>query len=452
MRDTKHLTRRGGETWYAIMAVPRPLRAAVGRANLRRSLQTTDIHVARARRHAALAEFHAVLDKARGAQKRDRLTDAALSYRTWLDELNRGEPSAIAAVSNIPRDVDPVRYVRATVANLVDEEADDIEAEHGAATAAQFVGIARGTATPILLNMEAWLAEGGKKGPLNERTKAQYRADLRALAAWLAKRGIGTVEAVTKAIAGQWITETIVSKGVHWATGNRRISAPASYWRWMQKRAGIEGDPWRGQSLAKGPARKGADKSKRPFTDAELARLLAGDATPELADAMRVAALSGMRLEEIYRLKVADCAGGWFNVREAKTAAGVRRVPVHPDLAAIVDRRREGKKPEAFLFPEAGPAKVGRGRSAALSKRFGRYRQDCGVHERADGARHSRVDFHSFRRWFITTARNAGIERATVAAVVGHTAQDVTDGVYRGDVAEALLRACVEAVRLPAPV
>ena len=109
----------------------------------------------------------------------------------------------------------------------------------------------------------------------------------------------------------------------------------------------------------------------------------------------------------------------------------------------------DGKAPGAFLFHEAGPAREGRERSAALSKRFGRYRQTVDVHDRAEGRRHSAVDFHSFRRRFVTVARNAGIDRAVVAAVVGHTAQDITDGVYLGSFTEGRLRACVEAVALP---
>jgi integrase len=156
-----------------------------------------------------------------------------------------------------------------------------------------------------------------------------------------------------------------------------------------------------------------------------------------------------MRIEEIYRLTVADCAGGWFRVRHAKTRAGVRRVPIHSALAAIVTRRCDGKPANAFLFHEPGPKRDGRERSMALSKRFGRYRRTLGVHETADGARHSRVDFHSWRRWFVTTARNAGVDRAVVAAVVGHEVGNLTDDTYSGGPGEKLLRACVEAVRLP---
>ena len=85
----------------------------------------------------------------------------------------------------------------------------------------------------------------------------------------------------------------------------------------------------------------------------------------------------------------------------------------------------------------------------ALSKRFGHYRRALGVHEMVDGARHSRVDFHSWRRWFITAARNAGVDRAVVAAVVGREVGNLTDDTYSGGPGEIQLRACVEAVRLP---
>ena len=87
-----------------------------------------------------------------------------------------------------------------------------------------------------------------------------------------------------------------------------------------------------------------------------------------------------------------------------------------------------------------------------MSKRFGRYRQAQGVHERAEGTRHSAVDFHSLRRWFVTTARNAQQDRAVVAAVVGHEVGNLTDDVYHGGPNESLLRACLEAVRLPTDV
>jgi integrase len=71
-------------------------------------------------------------------------------------------------------------------------------------------------------------------------------------------------------------------------------------------------------------------------SDAEIAPLLDGPSDPELADAIRIAALSGMRIEEIYRLTVANCRDGWFDVKTSKTRAGIRRVPIHSALVEIV--------------------------------------------------------------------------------------------------------------------
>jgi integrase len=448
---TKHRDMRWLEvryqTYYAVRDVPRPLREKLGKKRLIKSLGTRDYHVARARRHAALAEFERIIAQARGIAANDDLTAAALAWRETFAKIAAGDRSAFSVGGPEDEITDPNR-LRQHAAWIVDEEAEDIEAEHGEAAAATFAGIAHGMATPLLLHVDSWLKEGGAKGPINPRTAAQYRGDVTRFADWARGVGVTTIEGVTEAVAGRYVTSELVGKGIHPGTGNRRISAVSAYWRWLKKRAGVKGNPWVGQSLAKPSARNG-DKSKRAFTDDEVRALLAGPADAELADAMRVAALSGMRLEEIYRLTAQDCRDGWFNVRLSKSEAGVRKVPVHSALAGLVARRTEGKSARDYLFHEAGEAPEDRERSAAVSKRFGKYRQRRGVHEKAEGARHSKVDFHSWRRWFITTARNAGIDRAVVAAVAGHAAEGITDIVYHSGPTAALLRACVEAVKLP---
>lgn len=443
-RDLRWLEQRG-RTWYAVQGVPRQLRGILGKRKLLKSLGTRELHVAVARRHAALAEFQRIFDKARDPARTDGWMEAALAWRKTFTEIESGNPAALAAASGTDMDAPTLAQV------AIEDQADELESTHGPAAADAFLGIAKGTATPLLLHVDAWLREGGVKGPLAPRTAAQYRADVMAFAEWARGIGVATIEAVTPAVAGRFVTEEMVQRHVQWASANRKITALSAYWRWLRKRAGVTAHPWQGQSLSKGSGRN-TDDRKRPFTDAEAALLLGGGADTELADAMRVAALSGMRLEEIYRLTVADCADGWFRVRHAKTRAGVRRVPTHPDLAALVARRCAGKAADDFLMHEPGAPRKSRERSAALSKRFGRYRQDCGVHDRAEGKRHSRVDFHSWRRWFVTKARNAGIDRAVVAAVVGHEAGNLTDDVYSGGPGAALLRGCVESVTLPVQI
>lgn len=425
MPDTRWLEQRR-QGWYAVQDVPRPLRPMIGKNRLIVSLQTRDLKVAQARRHDALAQFARQIAAARRPKLGDPVAELGMHWRASLAEDDGYETRQAAAFE----------YHR-------------IEHERGLAAAQAFADISLGKATPLLYHIDSWLAEGGAKGPLRPKTQGQYRSDIERLGDWLGAIQLPTtIEAVTPAISSRYVTQELIGKGVDWATGNRKISAGSSYWRWMIKRAGLITNPWAGQSLSKPARSRVAARSKRSFTDAEVSTLLAGPADAELADAMRVAALTGARLEELYQLRVRDCSDEWFDIQESKTRAGVRRVPIHSSLAGVVARRTAGKAPTAFLFDE--PEALERhGRSSAISKRFGRYRQRVGVHEQDEGRRHSKVDFHSWRRWFVTKARNAGIDRAVVAAVVGHETRNITDGVYSSGPSAELLRTCIEAVRLP---
>ncbi|MBX8785648.1 hypothetical protein HBA94_17980, partial [Ochrobactrum sp. GRS2] len=68
------------------------------------------------------------------------------------------------------------------------------------------------------------------------------------------------------------------------------------------------------------------------------------DFQQQIADAIRISALSGMRLAEIITLWVEEClldehGIGFFNIQQGKTSAAARKVPIHPDLIEIVRRR-----------------------------------------------------------------------------------------------------------------
>ncbi len=404
--------------------------------------------------------FAKAIETARRTSGPDVIVEAGLAWRNALARIEAGDPAAIKAhwgyqdpgYPRSPHDPTPTpqQVARDNAEMELSNHVDHILETEGDAAARTLADVAYGRATPLMHHVDAWLAEGGAKGAFTPRTKAQYRHDLGRLETWAKAAGVPcTVEAFSRRTAGRYVHETIVAPGVHNVTGNRWVSAASTYWRWLMKRAGVETNPWAGQSLAKPAEHRQGDRSKRPVTDGELRALLVGNPGAELADLIRVAALSGMRLEEIYRLTVADCAGGWFGVRVSKTRAGRRRVPIHSGLVGIVARRCEGKGVAAFLFHEPGAAVEGRGRSMPVSKAFGRYRQAQGVHDRADGKRHSAVDFHSLRRWFVTTARNAGQDQAMVAAVVGHEAGTLTDDIYSAGPSDVLRRAVVEAVKLP---
>lgn len=449
--DTRWLEQRR-QGWYAVLYVPVALRPVLGN-KLRQSLGTRDLLAAQKARHAVLGEFRKRVElaeaEARDALRRPPAHPFEAEGATWADALRQArQADADANGDGGPDDVTQEALVR----DALIERAEQVERKRGRSSATPLSMAARGE-TPLLQHASAWLREGGVKGPYEARTKLGHERNLASLKAWLEAEGqAATIESVTKRQAGRYVSSSLVPSGREAKTLASIVSSLRSYWTFLARK-GLVGDdtknPWDGQAPPKARQKGTGEDPERAFTDAELTLLLGGKTDEELADLMPFAALSGMRIEEIYRLTVKDCEEGWFNIRKAKTKAGVRRVPIHPRLAPIVARRSKDKGPRGFLFHEAGDIKEGRERSMAASKRFGHYRKRCKVDEMEAGRRRSLVNFHSFRRWFITAASRADQPERIVQQVVGHKAQGMTMGVYFGGDLPERLTACVMAVQLP---
>ncbi len=441
-QDTRYLQRHGRQ-YRVVIAVPRSVQRATGSPKLlKASLHTDSLPLAQAKRWPVVSKLKQKLaDMAMNAGLDNPIWREASEWfechdmRAYLER--KGEPSVTTAELN----------------GMIQRRASEIGKDHGATKAEEFTGIATGTATPLLFHSERWLQESGRK----DRTKGEDRYALRLLDDWATRGGWPrTVEGLTRKVAADFISECFIESNTHPKTAKKRISSLSSYWKWLALK-GLLGttsleNPWPLQPYPTAAKRTAADK--RPFTDDEVAMLLyAGQPDPRLSDFMRIAALSGLREDEIACLTVADCSGGMFRVRDAKTQAGDRTLPTHSKLATIVARRTKGKQPNAWLFEELpgvpDGSKSGRRRYMPLSKQFLRYRQALGVDERPEGNRQSNIDFHSFRRWFCAKAEHAGIPETTTAAVVGHKRKGMSYGRYSKGPSIQQLRTCVEAVKLP---
>lgn len=416
--------------WYAVVTVPPAVRQTLGKRKILRSLKTRDVEVARARRWGVVKELKAEIEAAKSGRStgpRSPLTEEAMTWRATLAEADDEYGEVIGSV-------------------LADRAAQ-IETKAGLEAAREFHAIASGQRTPVDTYLDQWFAETS----FSERTLGDHRHSLKRLQEWAEKEGVVlSIEGIDRKLAGRFVSGGLVARRLAVATANKAISSLSTYWRWLMKRGLVEANPWERQSLARPQAHRTGDEAReRPFTDTEVATLVSGEADPVLADFMRIAVLSGMRIEEIARLRVQDCVDNALRVTKAKTRAGIRAVPTHPDLVAIVAGRSAGKAPEDYLFHEMTDGGREGERSMAVSKRFGYYRKRVGIHELPDGKRRSLVNFHSFRRWFITKAEQAGQPLPTIEAVVGHARQGMSAGVYSAGPSEGQLRGCVEAVRLP---
>lgn len=139
----------------------------------------------------------------------------------------------------------------------------------------------------------------------------------------------------------------------------------------------------------------------------------------------RIAAYSGMRLNEICQLDVDDivCVNGVnaFNInddgngKKLKTLSSRRQVPVHHKLIYLGFLKYVQKMEErghVKLFPSLKLTKNGYG--DAISKWFSRYRQKLGIAK--DGP-----DFHSFRHTVADSLKQLNVGMPYIEDILGHS-------------------------------
>lgn len=444
--DKRHLKKHGNQ-YLVILKVPAKLREVIGKAHLKHPLHTDSLSLANRDKHKHLAAMKDRLAEAerelvrRSGKNPDGLAAEALDWRTTIAEARDA-----ADTDHGHGQDDHTEDGHDLMLSLLADRSEEIEKREGTERALAFNAIARGEATPITPMIDAWLSEKAMK----PRQRTDYHRAVSKFIDWLAtSRRPSTVEACSRRVAGSYVTEQFTNNRVHPRTANKDISCLSSLWAWLIKKGYVVENIWTKQGLEEVKVSKG--EAKRPYTDTEIATLFAGNPTELLGDVMRIAALSGMRVEEIAKLSVSDVQGGHFDIKKAKTPAGEREVPIHSGLASIITRRVAGRNPTDPLFPELPLPKPGSPveRSQKVVKAFTKYRRKLKVDDVAEGARQSRIDFHSFRRWFITKAEQAGQPPHIISAVVGHKRLGMTLGLYSAGPEIQQFRACVEAVKLP---
>lgn len=449
-KETAYLQKIGNQ-YRVTVKVPRNLLTVFGKAHLRVPLHTDSLSKANALKHGVVHRLKAQIAEATAKERE--------AGPKGVDATPLREAMAWREDMQIAREAgrhDPGQWDLMT--DRLADKAEKIEEREGYAKARAFFDIAMGTATPIASLVDQWIAER----PMKPRQQTDYRRAVAKFVAWLIEgHNPESIEKVTRRLAGQYVSERFVQQGVNPRTANKDISCVASLWKWAGRKGYVEENVWTGQSLAKPQLTKAEEP--REFTDEEAANLLTGmmvtsetrkqrfvGPTPLLRDFMAIAALSGMRVEEIARLTVADTQGSAFNITQAKTKAGIRRVPIHPSLTEIVARRTTGKKPEDTLWPELPEPKPGSAseRSQKVVKRFVTYRRTLGVDDIQEGTRQSRVTFHSWRRTFVTKAEQAGNQPHIIEVLVGHKRPGMTLGKYSEGPLLDQLRLVVESVKL----
>ncbi|TRW15129.1 DUF6538 domain-containing protein [Glacieibacterium frigidum] len=295
--------------------------------------------------------------------------------------------------------------------------------------------------------MRQWKAKAGRKATNTENQKrATYRLfqgfwanePIRAIGSTDAARFYDTIRLFDphwvrpkSSQSMSWDALLVVhgnrERGLSDATMNRHMATLKALWDWAQKRGHCEGsNPFVDFHTR---LRAGVNMSPyRAWEHDELNNLLVPP--PRRSDLLEITLVgmhSGLRLDEIASLtwgQMRQAEGvTYFEIRDAKTPAGNRQVPVHPALSWLTDRAC--RDPEARIWPTFNPEGPGKKAGADAGREFSRFKASRGFRARSKA-------FHSFRKNVTRIMERAGVAENEWAQVLGHE-RGFTYRVYNPD-------------------
>jgi integrase len=421
---SSHLKLRGS-TYYAQKRVPDDVRQAVGAQMLEKSLRTGDKAKANRAKLAVLAEWQEWFDSIR------RGGDAAVRTPAELQQYANKLREEVA--SGRLRHVDAEETISGIVDNMAERATDEDAA--GIRRARQAL---RGQLGPTLADeSEAFLTERARD--LRKQTIDDLRRHIGAFRKWAGDSF--EVAAVDRKMAGRYVSEVIQRRDVSPSTRIKEVSALRTLFGHLMLRGLVEANPWDRMTASVKQSKRGKQAARRPWTEAELLTLVNGlDQSHPVWPLSVIALYSGARLNEVCSLTGTDydASAGVVSVREGKSAAAVRSIPVHPVIVPLVAAlaRKAGSGPLLGKLSHGGSDnKPGH----HISKRFGRDRKALKLDD-------PRIPFHALRKTFVSAALNAGSALSVVKTLVGHEqGEDVTLASYT-DFALSTLRNAVDGV------
>ena len=242
-------------------------------------------------------------------------------------------------------------------------------------------------------------------------------------------------------------------------TAKRHFSSMSQLWAWLKPRGHVTENVFRGFAFA---GTRAGRRQRDDWSPEDLRKLLGSSWIRDGGDGARrwvplIALFSGLRIEEICRLRpsddVAEIEGvpafkvqthpdGW----SPKSEAGERVVPIHPMLKEIgfLDLVARGRATGGGgVFPELRRSGPEGKLSADLSRRFGKLKDGLGIGRT--------TTFHSFRHSVSTVLRNTELPETWIDAILGHEGEQRSVGasVYLKRIGIQNLLRTVETIHYP---
>jgi integrase len=245
----------------------------------------------------------------------------------------------------------------------------------------------------------------------------------------------------TPAYRDKKVTEVLkmdIPEPMHPTTLSKYLIRLSSLFKWAVRHGFTDRNYAEGLSVKR---RVEASEERSTYSLEDIARMLAVEpftigpsAThPEHYWIPLIGLLSGMRLNEICQLYIADVVEldgiPCFDINEEKdkmlkNRASRRIIPIHPQLLKLGFMKHVGSLKEASaerLWPNLARRRDGYGHT--FSQWFQRF-------NRANITDDPRKVFHSFRHTLANALKQAGVAEALIAEILGHASTSITMGRY----------------------
>lgn len=436
--------------WYASLTIPSDVRKEIGKSKFLRKLSTTTDSKGRAAQEAApiIKQWKRDIKKIRDFREKE---DSKSDQLKLLEEALQWKAELTAASDDL----------RADLSGVLMDRLEALELKMGTKVSHQFNEVTLGTKTPLEPFYEEW--SKSKLKNYSPKTADSYKRDAKIFV-----DKFTYLEAVTKRDMKIWIAELMdhgadasEPKPMTYTTlRDRFMCGVRHFYNYLDGKGLIDENmvnPMMGVIPKKEKTKiTNANVGWTPFDPKEVVQLYHNIPVDDLQlpSITAIAMFTGMRIEEVCSLttsQIIDVEGiRCFDIRDSKTKAGIRIVPIHTLLESLVDRLLFAAKgdtkealPDAYLIAGLGVNKYG-DRSNAVGKRFGSLKKQLGFNEKKV--------FHSIRKCVVTQLDNAEFRETAIADLVGHENPRMTMGRYSAGIDVFIRKPMIESIQYPSLV
>jgi len=387
--------------FYAVMEIPLQVQPIFGKRRFLQSLETREQSLAERRLHIVTVRWKAAIEKARGAH--DPSASVLWEVMEWRKELAE------------TTDED----TKTALEDAITDKLEAIEAREGPEAAQDAAQIVFSNSVALGDQIDDWM---NTTKHLNAKTRDIQEKAVKAFCDYFKSS-----HRIDKATVKAYLLELRTKHDLSDQTIGARLSFLRSFVGYIDETFGTTlVSLFTSKALVKSTSAKTTkQRAWTAFTPEEVSRLYeaarAGRKEQDrtLADLIALAAYTGCRIEELGQLRPEDVTEQSIKIGNAKTAAGIREVPMHPTLWPLAKRLIE-KPVDGFLV--RGSAGSYDKRTNALGTRFGRLKTSLGFSDRHV--------FHSIRKTVVSQLEQAGVSENVTADIVGHEKPRITYGLY----------------------